>query len=387
MPALPRIDDQQRRARLAARHLLAPARRADSAEQVAEALVALHATDPATVFLSTLARLAEPEPAALERALYEDRTLLRMHGMRHTLFVVPAELASIVYASTTRKVAEKERRGLVAFAAAGGFDAAWLADVQRRALTALAEAGQATGAQLGQLVPELREAITVSAGKPYETRQTVGMRLLRVLGMENEIVRGRPVGGWTSGQHQWAVCGALPDLPVAEARAELTRRWLAAFGPATTEDVKWWTGWGAREVRAALADCGAVAVQLDSGEGHALPDDLAPLPEPDPWAALLPSLDPTPMGWQQRDWYLPAAHRTELVDRSGNIGPTVWWNGRVVGGWAQHPDGRLVWEALEPLPHTATAAIDAEAARLAGWLRTARVTPRFRTALERRLAG
>ncbi|BFV55995.1 winged helix DNA-binding domain-containing protein [Kitasatospora sp. CMC57] len=387
MTARPRIDDQQRRARLATRHLLAPAHRADSPEQVVEALVALHATDPATVFLSTTARLASPEPAELDRALYQDRTLLRMHGMRHTLFVVPAELAPALYASTTRKVAEKERRGLLAFAAEGGFDADWLAEVQRRTLAALATAGQATGSQLGNLVPELRESITVAVGKPYEARQAVGVRLLRVLGMENEIVRGRPVGGWTSGQHRWEVRAPLPDVPQAEAQAELVRRWLTAFGPATTEDIRWWTGWGVREVRAAVAGCAAVAVDLDCGPGHALPDDLAPLPEPAPWAALLPSLDPTPMGWQQRDWYLPAAHRAELVDRSGNIGPTVWWNGRVVGGWAQHPDGHLRWEALEPLPGEAAAAIDAEADRLTGWLGGTRVTPRFRTPLERRLGS
>ncbi|WP_405020258.1 winged helix DNA-binding domain-containing protein [Kitasatospora sp. NBC_00070] len=387
MTARPRIDDRQRRARLATRQLLAPTHRAASPEQVTEALVALHATDPASVFLSTAARLARPEPADLERALYQDRTLVRMHGMRHTLFVVPTGLAPVLYASTTRKVAEKERRGLLAFAAEGGFDADWLAGVQRRTLAALAAAGQATGSQLGELVPELREAITVAVGKPYEARQTIGVRLLRVLGMENEIVRGRPVGGWTSGQHHWAVQGALPGLPVAEAQAELTRRWLAAFGPATTEDVRWWTGWGVREVRAALAACGAVAVDLDCGEGHALPDDLDPLPEPAPWAALLPSLDPTPMGWQQRDWYLPVPHRADLIDRSGNIGPTVWWNGRVVGGWAQRTDGGLRWEALEPLPREAVAAVDAEADRLAAWLGPARVTPRFRTPLERRLTG
>ncbi|WP_457027909.1 winged helix DNA-binding domain-containing protein [Kitasatospora sp. P5_F3] len=387
MTARPRIDDRQRRARLATRQLLAPAHRADAPEQVVEALVALHATDPATVFLSTAARLARPEPADLERALYQDETLLRMHGMRHTLFVVPADLAPVVYASSTRKVAEKERRGLLAFAAEGGFDADWLAGVQRRTLAALAGAGQATGSQLGELVPELRESITVAVGKPYQAQQTIGVRLLRVLGMENEIVRGRPVGGWTSGQHRWAVRGALPALPPAEAQAELTRRWLTTFGPATTEDVRWWTGWGVREVRAALTACGAVAVDLDCGPGHTLPDDLDPLPEPAPWAALLPSLDPTPMGWQQRDWYLPAAHRTDLIDRSGNIGPTVWWNGRVVGGWAQHADGGLRWEALEPLPREATTAIDAEADRLTRWLGPARVTPRFRTPLERRLTG
>ncbi|MDH6575140.1 winged helix DNA-binding domain-containing protein [Kitasatospora sp. MAP5-34] len=387
MSARPKIDDEQRRARLGRRHLLAPAHRAGAPEQVAEAVLALHASDPATVFLSTAARLDRPGSDALDQALYEDRSLVRMHGMRRTLFVVPDDLAPLVQSSTTRKVAERERRGLVAFAAEVGFDEAWLARVEQLTLAALDAAGQASGAQLGAKVPELRESMTVATGKPYEAKQTIGVRLLRVLGMEGSIVRGRPVGSWTSGQYRWELRPALPELPVAQAQSELAARWLASYGPATVEDVRWWTGWGLREVRAALAACGAVPVDLTAGEGFVLPDDTGPVAAPDPWAALLPGLDPTPMGWQQRDWYLPTEHRTDLFDRSGNIGPTVWWNGRIIGGWAQRPDGELVWRPLERLGSDATAAVEAEVARLRSWLGPIRVTPRFRTPLERCLSG
>ncbi|GAA2148394.1 winged helix DNA-binding domain-containing protein [Kitasatospora kazusensis] len=387
MRARPKIDDEQRRARLGRRHLLAPAHRADTPEQVAEAVLALHSSDPASVVLSTAARLARPGSAALEQALYEDGTLVRMHGMRRTLFVVPTDIAPLVQSSTTGKVAERERRGLVAFAAEGGFDEAWLARVERRTLAALAAAGQATSAQLGSEVPELREARTMSAGKAYEAKQTVGVRLLRVLGMEGSIVRGRPAGSWLSGQHYWALRPALPELPVARAQAELAARWLAAYGPATVEDLRWWTGWGLREVRTALAACAAVPADLTGGEGFVLPDDTEPVTAPEPWAAVLPGLDPTPMGWQQRDWYLPTEHREELFDRSGNIGPTLWWNGRIVGGWAQRADGELARHLLEPVGPDAETAIDAELHRLSSWLGPTRITPRFRTPLERRLSG
>ncbi len=387
MSARPKIDDEQRRARLGRRHLLAPAHRAATPEQVAEAVLALHASDPATVFLSTTARLDRPGSEALDQALYQDRTLVRMHGMRRTLFVVPTDLAPLVQSSTTRKVAERERKGLVAFAAEVGFDEAWLARVEQRVLAELGAGGEASGAQLGVKVPELRESMTVSVGKPYEAKATIGVRLLRVLGMEGVIVRGRPVGSWTSGQHYWALRPALPDLPVAEAQAALALRWLAAYGPATVEDLRWWTGWGLREVRSALAACGAVPVDLTAGEGFTLPDDTDPVPEPEPWAALLPALDPTPMGWQQRDWYLPTEHRTDLFDRSGNIGPTIWSNGRIIGGWAQRPDGDLAWELLEPATPATKSAIETELHRLHTWLGPTRITPRFRTPLERRLSA
>ncbi len=54
------------------------------------------------------------------------------------------------------------------------------------------------------------------------------------------------------------------------------------------------------------------------------------------------------MGWQARDWFL-GEHRAALFDRTGNIGPTVWWEGRVVGGWAQRASGEIVLRLLEDI--------------------------------------
>jgi len=115
-----------------------------------------------------------------------------------------------------------------------------------------------------------------------------------------------------------------------------------------------------------------------------LPDDVDPVPAPEPAVALLPALDPTAMGWKQRDWYL-GGHRGRLFDRSGNIGPTIWWDGRIVGGWAQRRDGEVVTRLLEDVGAEAAAAVASEARSLTTWLGPARVTPRFRTPLEREL--
>lgn len=388
----PRITGQERRNRIAVRHRLAPAARAATVEQVAASLTALHGTDPATVHLAVGARLADPAGpvAAMERALYEDRTLVRMHGMRHTVFVVSTALAPVVQSSTTHAVAARERALFIKQLKAGSsLDEAWLADVEKSTLEALARRGEATATELAQDEPRLREQFTYAPGTSYEQRQTVSTRVLRLLGTEARVVRGRPLGSWTSSQFRWAIAPELPDLPPAGARATLTRAWLASHGPVTEADLKWWTGWKVTDVRKALQDVHAVPVDLDDGAtGHVLPDDTAPTDPPAPWAALLPGLDPTPMGWQERDWYLPPAHRASLFDRSGNIGPTVWWNGRVIGGWAQRPDGEPVWRLLDPDPgREALTAIESEAARLHAWLGTTRITPRFRTPLERELSA
>ncbi|MFD8996014.1 winged helix DNA-binding domain-containing protein [Streptomyces abikoensis] len=382
--ALPRISDDARRARLGSRHLLAPAHRAAAVEDVADALVGLHATDAATVYLSACARLAEPDPAEVERGLYDDVTLIKLLSMRRTIFAVSTEVAPCVEFSTARGIARRERAGLLK-ALGEAWDERRLAEAEEAALAALAARGEATTAELAEDVPALREKITTSPGKPYESRQSVGSRVLRLLASDGHVRRSRPRGSWTSSLYSWAPAPRIPELPEREARAELVRRWLASYGPSTEADLKWWTGWSLRDTRAALADTGAVGVRLDRGPGLALPDDLDPVEPTGDWAALLPGLDPTAMGWRERDWYLDPEHVPFLFDRAGNIGPTVWWNGRIVGGWAQRANGEIVWRALADPGREASAAVEAEAGRLAAWLGDVRVTPRFRTPLEREL--
>ncbi len=80
-----RITVGERRARLARRHRLVPATRTDDVAAIADSVVALHSSDPVSVFLSALARMRHPSIAAVEAALYEARSVIRFHAMRRTL--------------------------------------------------------------------------------------------------------------------------------------------------------------------------------------------------------------------------------------------------------------------------------------------------------------
>jgi hypothetical protein len=393
-----RIGVQERRARLGRRHHLAPAARAGSAVEVAQGIVALHGTDPASVFLAAAARMRAPQVGTIERALYEDRVLLRILGMRRTMFVVPLELAPVVQAACAQAIALRERRRLIqileqsGIAGGAGDIGTWLKEVEDSTLRALAARGQATAAELATDEPRLREQLQFAEGKSYAARQSVSTRILFVLAAEGRIIRGRPRGSWTSSLYRWApiepwLRGAAAQWPVEAARVELARRWMAAFGPGTAADLKWWTGWTGGQVKSALAEIHPAEVDLDGTVGLVLPGDLEPVrSRGEPWAALLPALDPTVMGWAARGWFL-GEHGPALFDRSGNVGPTVWWDGRIVGGWAQREDGEVAFRLLEDVGADAARAVAAEAQRLRGWLGKVRVTPRFRTPLERELVA
>jgi hypothetical protein len=404
-----KVSVDERRGRLVQRQLLgAPVA---TVGEVAESLVALHATDPLTVYLSAWAR-SRCAAEDVDASLYAERAVVRMLGMRRTVFVVPAGLARVVQAACTDDVAARMRRQLEKDLASGGVgdgDAGgWLRDVEAGVLRALAErGGGAPGAQLSVDEPRLRTQLVYAAGKSYGGAANITSRVLVLIAAEGRMIRGNRRGGWSSGQFEWFLpeawlhdtglddtglnAGLSAGLDAGAARTELARRWLAAFGPGLAADLQWWAGWTGAQTKAALAALPTAEVDLDGQAGVALADDLD-FPTGDfpagvaPVAALLPALDPTPMGWQARSWYL-GPHAPPLFDRTGNVGPTVWWAGRVVGGWAQRASGEVVYRLLEDAGADAEAAVAAEAAALEAWLGPSRVTPRFRTPLERELSA
>ncbi len=356
---------------------------------LAEQMVGLHSTDPTTVVLAAAARLKRPTVEGVERALYDDRTLVRTLCMRRTLFVVPVDLVPIVQAAVTEALVPPERKRTVRMIEEGGIakdGARWLRRAEAETIAVIEARREVTGAELSKAVPRLRNQIPYGEGKAWAGTMGMTTRVLFLLACEQRVVRGRPQGSWTSTRYRWAPMESwLPEgFPIwkpDEARAELAWRWLATFGPGTIADLKWWTGWTLGQTRRAVAELDTVEVELDHGDtGIVLAGDDEPVRSPKPWAALLPSLDPTTMGWAERTWYL-GPHKAALFDRAGNAGPTVWWDGRIVGGWSQREDGEIVWRLLDDIGADGRGAVEREVGRLQEWLAGAVVAPRFATPL------
>ncbi|HEU4750308.1 MAG TPA: winged helix DNA-binding domain-containing protein [Acidimicrobiia bacterium] len=384
-----RINVDERRARLGLHHRLAKEARTGTVAEIAADLVGLHSSDPATVYLSIRARSRPLSVPEIEHALYEERSVIRVLGMRRTLFVVPLDLAPLVVAGCAEPMAPAETRRLAKMLSESGITnepGPWLKQVIDETLAAIRVRGQAPATELSKAVPALANQMSFGEGRKWAGKVGVSTRVLFLLATDARIVRTRPRGSWISGQYRWSATEdwlgqSLPRIDLDEARAELARRWLRAYGPGTITDLKWWTGWPVTAVRKAVEKIGAIQVQLSEALGYVLPNDDEPIAEPEPWAAFLPGLDSTVMGWKERSWYL-GDHGPRLFDTSGNAGPTVWWQGRVVGGWGQRATGEIVYQFLEDVGEDGRTQIETEAAALQDWMGKTTVTPRFRTPLE-----
>lgn len=375
---------EERRNRLARRHFLVDS---GPVAQVIAGLVGLHATDPATPYLSLWARCEGFGTAHLERELYELRSAVKHLAMRRTLWLVNADDLATIQSAAGDRVADNERRRLIADVVKAGVASdgeRWLDRAAAAVLQYLGEHGPTTSTELRSALPELAGSYDPAPGKRWGGATPIAPRVLTVLSARGDIVRGPNDGTWTASRPRWAATadwlGAL-EMP-ADAQAALVRRWLRTFGPATVADIKWWFGTTLTAARKALSDIGAVEVDLHGSPGYALPDDLEAESDAPPWGALLPGLDATTMGWFDRDWYV-GGHRGQVFDRNGNAGPTAWWNGRIVGGWSQDDDARVQLQLLEDPGRDGRSALQRRADELTSWLDGVRIRPRFPSPLSK----
>lgn len=335
------------RALLARQSLLE--RRSEAPLRAVERLVALQAQVPRDPYVALWSRLEGFDPAVLSRAL-ESRRAVRMTLNRATLHLVSARDA-LALRPLFQPVVERMFFGQKAFReAADGVDVDEVAAVLRAAL----EERPGTRSDLANVIAGLwpeRDAANLA----------YAMYLLPTVQVTPRGLWGRSARPAVTTLEHWL--GAKGPGP-ASPPAELVRRYLAAFGPATPADFANWSGIaGMREVFEQMRPALRTFRDPAGREQFDLP--RAPLPDPAAPAPVrfLPEYDNVVLGHADRSRIVPAG-----VPQWTAVGwGTVLVDGFVSARWHDPADGILV-EPFRDLTRTERRAVAAEGRRLAGLL-------------------
>jgi Winged helix DNA-binding domain len=349
------------------RHHLTDRAPASAMLEVVRRIGGLHAQVMSSAELTVHARVEGLEPDAVQRALWDERSLVKLWAMRGTLHLLPAaELGT--------------------WLAAFGTYEHYLKPVWLRAFAI-------TRDELERLIDAIGEALD---GEPL-TREELGAAVARITGSAE--IREKVQGSWgpylKPASFRGRLCFAPNDgqrvrftQPAAwlgrpletedpdEALREVTRRYLGAFGPAAREDLaRWWgvqPAQGGRMLRSLRDE--VVEVDVEGTAGWMLRDhaEEAATSEPPRLVRLLPGFDMWVIG-AARDAaaLLDPAEKKRVYRNQGWISPVLLVNGRMEGVWSHERKGKSLRVALEPfgkLPKWARAEVEREAERLAGFL-------------------
>ena len=154
-----------------------------------------------------------------------------------------------------------------------------------------------------------------------------------------------------------------------EARAEILRRYLAAFGPASRRDIVAWSMLHVPEIQRALDRLEPLRRFRDENGRELLDVARAPLPDPDTPAPVrfLPKWDNVLLAFADRTRVLPEQYRKSVIRVNGDVAQTFLVDGFVAGMWRVEK-GRVVTEPFAPLSRSVRRELEDEAARLEAFL-------------------
>jgi hypothetical protein len=138
--------------------------------------------------------------------------------------------------------------------------------------------------------------------------------------------------------------GKQPPFERERALAELARRYIRAFAPATDRDFAYWSGLPLRDVRAGLESISNEIEEVRVGGQIMLAPcgGLRRLPATGK-VRMLGNFDTYLLGWKDRAFSVASEHAIHVKQGGGGwIRPVILEDGIVVGGWrSSRKDGRL----------------------------------------------
>ena len=364
-------DNQARLLRLRAQLLTSQqAGTASGVAHIVKELCGIQAQEAPAAALAVRARSTGLVAGDVEQARVEERTVIRTWGPRGTLHLLATEdldwlltLLGPVFVAGDRR--RREELGLDEDTCVRGIRL--LRDI-------LANHGPLTRAELVEQLAA-HGLLLEGQARPH---------LLSRAALEGIICFGPDRGSeptyvllrdWLGQEHR----GSL--LSQEAAHAELARRYLNAYGPATPEDLAAWSGMPTSKSRIAwqsIADQ-LIDVEIANRPAWILKTRAAwldELPAPNttlaPIVRLLPRFDTYLLGYKKRDLSVPLQHAKRVNAGGGMIHATVMVDGRIVGTWKSsiHKQNQLdiVVEPFDQRASEVQAALEAEVADLARFL-------------------
>ncbi|HLE97993.1 MAG TPA: crosslink repair DNA glycosylase YcaQ family protein [Candidatus Thermoplasmatota archaeon] len=283
----------------------------------------LYATAPG-VNIALLARVRSFNPASLEDAIEHDKSVVRVQAMRGLLYAFPRDLVAAAFVATRSQV-EGWARKLPTY------------DLRPEDMATYRDT--VSSATLGG------PATIMEIGRAMEGRLSdQGLQtLVTLLCAEGFLVRAYTKGGWRANLHAYQrFKDWLPGLDIQgitreEAQKRLAAAYFRAFGPATLDDFRRWSGFSDAEVDSAVG-----ALELDTIAVEGLRDDYRyptarakDLKQPalPPRLVLLPPNDVYPTAYADRRRFLPEGKSVYVFDRAGNSTSVVVADGQIVGLW------------------------------------------------------
>jgi hypothetical protein len=327
--------------------------------RVAGEICGLHAQVLSSAELSLWARVAELAPAAVQRALWTEGSLVKTWAMRGTLHLLPrADLPVFFGALSTYTHFLHQRWFTYAGVTPEGLEAV---------IAALAQALPGRTLTREELAAEVTRR-TGSTRYGAVLRQSWGV-MLKPAAFRGHLCFARSEGQRVRFTHP----GPLKPRGAAAALRELARRYLAAYGPATRQDFAAWWGESVAQAQALLDRLDTVEVEVDGTRALLLARDARPALAARASGAvrLLPAFDPYVIGAPRRGGLFPVAHKRRIYRGAGWISATVVADGRIEGVWRQERQGRKLTLTVEPFARPSPslrAGVSAEAERLAVFL-------------------
>ena len=292
--------------------------------QISKDICGLQATGTFEPYIYLYSRTNRFQKEDLEKQWYVTKNLIKIRGMRNTLFIIPKEDAPIMHNATNFL---KENR-FDGFFTHSDFTRMEYNELESKILQVLKK----------------ESLIAADIKKRISSDRNISI-IISLMCDKLLLVRDKPPKGWKDRRNTYALMkNSFPDLNFddleeIEAIQSLVLKYIKSYGPVTEQDITWWTGLTRTKARRVIETLQSQLQIISISEDIYFIDNsdievLKNLSVPkDPVINLLANLDPYLMGYKNRKRFINHDIYDYVFDRSGNATTTILLNGIVIGIW------------------------------------------------------